>query len=38
MLPFWTQLSLPELLQGTGFVGMAVILFTLQFLMPSRRA
>lgn len=37
MLPYWIDLSIPELLQSTGFVAMAVILLTFQFLMPSSR-
>ena len=38
MLPFWIDLSISELLQGTGFAAMAIILITFQFLMPSGRA
>ena len=38
MLPYWLDLSIPELLQGTGFAVMAIMVFTVQFLMPSSRA
>lgn len=38
MLPYWIELSIPDLLQSSGFVAMAIVLFTFQFLMPSSRA
>lgn len=37
MLPYWIDLSISDLMQGTGFAVMAVMLFTLQFLVPSGR-
>lgn len=38
MLPYWMDLSIADLMQGTGFLAMALILITFQFLMPSGRA
>ena len=38
MLPYWIDLSISDLLQGTGFVVMAIMLLTFQFLLPSSRA
>jgi|LWDU01.1.fsa_nt_gi hypothetical protein len=38
MLPYWIELSISDLMQGTGFAAMAFILFTLQFFMPAGRA
>ncbi len=38
MLPYWIELSISDLMQGTGYAAMAFILFTLQFFMSARRA
>ena len=37
MLPYWIDLSMADLMQGTGFIAMALMLFTFQFLLPSGR-
>ncbi len=38
MLPYWINLSVADLMQGTGFVAMAMVFLAFQFLMPSGRA
>lgn len=38
MLPYWIDLSIADLMQATGFVAMALVFLTFQFLMPSGRA
>lgn len=37
MLPYWVDLSIADLMQGTGFLAMAIVLISFQFLMPSGR-
>ena len=37
MLPYWIDLSIADLMNGTGFIAMAITLFTFQFLAPSGR-
>jgi len=37
MLPYWIELSIGDLMQGTAFIAMAIVLFTFQFLMPAGR-
>lgn len=38
MLPYWINLSIADLMQGTGFIAMAMVFLTFHFLMPSGRA
>jgi hypothetical protein len=38
MLPYWINLSFADLMQGTGFIAMAMVFLSFHFLMPSGRA
>jgi len=38
MLPYWIDLSIADLMQGTGFAAMAIMVLTFHFLLPSGRA
>lgn len=38
MLPYWINLSIADLMQGTGAIAMAMIFLTFHFLLPSGRA
>lgn len=38
MIPYWMDLSISDLMQGTGFAAMAFIVMAFHFLMSSARA
>ena len=37
MLPYWIDLSIADLMQGTGFIAMAMVFLSFQFLLPTGR-
>lgn len=38
MIPYWMDLSISDLMQGTGFAAMAFIVMVFHFLMSSSNA
>ena len=38
MLPYWIELSLADLMQGTAVIAIVVSILSLQFLLPTSRS
>ena len=37
MLPYWIELSLADLVQGTALLAIVITIFSFQFLLPTGR-